>query len=153
MDLPVYKYSAINVVHFYMDKQKIESNLSSTDGSIIIKRDLTPRRFIDNMPGGDLPECKVDIRYTFRVWDEEKKDSFGSYISEQSFHIKYVNDAYTHSQIKHLFSNSHFMSLQEFERLRNRSSLPEIIKFPYWTWSDLFVEELFQILKAKFQHS
>ena len=153
MDLPVYKYSAINVVHFYMDKQKIESYLRSREGSIIIKRDLTPKRFIDNIPAADLPECKVDIRYTFRVWDEEKKDSFGSYISEQSFYIKFVNDAYTHSQIRHLFSNSQFMSLQEFDRLRNISSLPEIIKFPYWLWSDLFVEELFQILKAKFQQA
>ena len=153
MDLPVYKYSAINVIHFYMDKQKIDSYLISRDGSIIIKRDLTPKRFIYDKPDGDLTESRIDIRYTFRVWDEEKKNSFGSYISEQSFNIKYVNEAYTHSQIKHLFSNSQFMSQQEFDRLRNSSSLPEIIKFPYWAWSDLFVEELFQILKEKFQHS
>lgn len=153
MDLPVYKYSAINVIHFYMDKQKIESYLSCSDRPMIIKRDLTPKRFIYDMTDGDLTESRIDIRYTFRVWDEEKKNSLGSYISEQSFYIKYVNEAYTHAQIKHLFSNSQFLSQQEFDRLRNSSSLPEIIKFPYWTWSDLFVEELFQILKAKFQHS
>ena len=153
MDLPVYKYSAINVIHFYMDKQKIESYFSSRDRSMIIKRDLTPKRFIYDIPGDDLTESRIDIRYTFRLWDEEKKNSFGSYISEQFFHIKFVNEAYTHSEIKHLFSNSHFMAGQEFDRLRNISSLPEIIKFPYWLWSDLFVEELFQVLKAKYQHS
>ena len=136
-----------------MDKQKIESYLRSRNRLMIIKRDLIPKRFIYDIPGGDLTESRVDIRYTFRLWDEEKKDSFGSYISEQFFHIKYVNEVYTHSQIKHLCSNSQFMSGQEFDRLRNCSSLPEIIKFPYWAWSDLFVEELFQILKAKFQHS
>ena len=153
MVLPVYKHSPVNVVHFNMDKQKIESYLSIRDSLMIINRDFTPKRHIYDMMDGDLTGCKVDIRYTFRLWDQEKTNSFGSYISEQFFYIKYVNDAHTHSQIKHLFSNSHFMSEQEFDNRRNIARLPDIIKFPYWTWHHLILEELFQILKAKCQSS
>ncbi len=115
---------------------------------MILKTDIIPKHLIYDMLD-DLTECKVDIRYTFRVFDEEEKTSFGSFISEQFFYIKYVNDEHTVSQIKHLFSNSHFASEQEFEKLREKNGLPRNLRFTHLIFPDYAVEELFQILKEK----
>lgn len=147
-ELQVYKYSPIKVIHFNLDKDEIEDYLSPRGRLMILKTNLIPKHLIYDMLD-DVTECKVEIKYTFRVSDEEEKKSFGSYISEQFFYIKYVNDSFTKSQIENLFANSHFASEQKFEKLIMEKGLPKQLRFSSFTFPDYAVQELFQILKDK----
>jgi hypothetical protein len=145
--LPVYKYEPIKVIHFDIDRNKIETYLSTRDKLMIINRQLIPTRFIYDMLD-DPTESRVQIRYVFRLSDGEEKTSFGSYISEQIFYIKYVNDDHTLSQIKHLFNNSHFISEQQYDKLIIKNELPKI-SFMHFTFPDYLIQELFEILKDR----
>lgn len=71
-ELPVYKYSPLKVIHFNLDKNKIETYLNPRDRLMMLKSTLIPKHFIYDMLD-DSNECRVDIRFTFRVSDEKKK--------------------------------------------------------------------------------
>lgn len=144
--LPVYIYEPINIIHFDFNVQQIEDYLSPRNELIFLEQELIPRHQIFDVISQER-ECRIEMRFTYRLLNSNKNICFGSYITEQVFYIKYVNDEHTKSQIEHLFNNSLFMSEQEFEKLIIKSELPRQISLPSISAPDHFALDLLKILK------
>lgn len=145
--LPVYEIEPIKVIHFDFNYQEIEDNLASRNEIHNMERCLTPRLEIIEI-NGEVMLCVIFIRYTNRLINFDEKICFGSYISEQVFSIKYVNDEYTKSQIKDLFNKSLISSSQEFEKLVIKNNLPKNIKFPYYKYQESSILEMLEMLQS-----
>ena len=146
--LPVYKYSPLKVLHFNINKKETESCLYDPNRFTLLHRELIPKQLVYDILD-NATDYRVDIRYTFRLAAKEGKISFASYISEQSFYMKYVDDKNTMTQIKDMFENSTSGSANEFEKLMDIKSLPKELKFPSYHFPDSAMQELFILLKAK----
>ncbi len=146
--LPAYRYSPIKVLHFNINKKETESCLHDPNKLTLLHRELIPKYLIYDILD-NATEYRVDIRYTFRLAAKEGKISFVSYISEQSFYMKYVDDKHPMNQIKVMYENSTSGSAREFEKLTEIKNLPKELKFPSFHFPDSAKQELFALLKAK----
>lgn len=146
--LPAYKYSPLKVLHFNINKKETESFLYDPNKLTLLQRELIPKQLVYDILD-NATDYRVDIRYTFRLAPKEGKISFASYISEQSFYIKYIDDKNTMTQIKDMYENSTSGSAHEFEKLTEIKNLPKELKFPSFHFPDSAMQELFALLKAK----
>ena len=145
---PVYVYEPIKTIHFDFNVQQLEDYLSPRNEIITVVRELIPRHQIFDVYG-DIRECRVEMRYTYRILNSNETICFGSYISEQIFYIKYVNEDYTSSQIIHLLNNSLFMTSQEFDNLIIKHNLPKDCSLPDFVFEEYVITDLIQILQSE----
>lgn len=145
--LPVYSYEPIKVIHFEFNLEQFEDYLSARDVIINVNQELIPRHQIFDIVATQR-ECRIEMRFTYRILNFNNEICFGSYISEQVFYLKYVDEEDTSKQIKHLFNNAHFMSDQEYGKLLLRHELPSQISLPSCTIPEYFISDLLKILKS-----
>lgn len=145
--LPVYTIDPIKIIHFDYNFEEIVNKSASRNQIHNMERGLTPRLEIIEL-NGEVMLCVIFIRYTNRFINFDEKICFGSYISEQVFSIKYVNDEYTKSQIEDLFNKSIISSSQEFEKLVIKNNLPRKIKFPNYQYYEYSILEMLEILQG-----
>ena len=72
---PVYVYEPIKTIHFDFNVQQLEDYLSPRNEIITVVRELIPRHQIFDVYG-DIRECRVEMRYTYRILNSNEKLTF-----------------------------------------------------------------------------